>query len=207
MANAVELPYVEDVVRCLVNAQFQDSMRVINTAQNIHDCLLVPCPLLPDSPFFTFYPPLREISLARPLTIQPEVDAYLAQLASSGTTTIFTEDVLFPARARLIEAYRQALIQRTKRMPKDLTRIDVSFPTMTPAEHQERVAYVLERAITIPISQVVDWWADVVCGVAQTAPSAEVLAARALEYPDASTSQPQINGWREIGYIIELLER
>jgi hypothetical protein len=139
--------------------------------------------------------------------IQPEVDAYIAQLAPSGATTIFTEDVLFPARARLIEAYRQALIRRTKQMSKDVTRVDVSFPTMTPEEHQERVAYVLERAITIPIAQFVDWWADVVCDVAQTAPSVEVLAALGLEYPESSTLQPRINGWREIGYIIELLER
>jgi hypothetical protein len=207
MTNVIELPHVADVVKCLVNTRFQDSMAVVNTAQKVHNCLLVPCPLLPDSPLFVFYPPLREVSLARPLTIAPAVQAFIKQLPPSAVSNVFDEDILFPARARLVRAYQHALMQRTDRMAKDATRIDAPFPPMTPAEHQERVAYVVERAITIPIEQTVDWWADVTCGVALTSPSEGALAALAATHPEGQAAYGTINGWRQIGYIIENLQR
>jgi len=207
MTNAINLPYVADVVAYLVDARFDDSIQVVNTAAHIHDCLLVPCPLSPDSPLFAYYPPLRATAHARPLTIAPEIHAYIAQLPRSGASTIFAEDVLFAERARLIEAYRQALMQRAKEMTEDATRIDAPFPPMTPAEYQGRVTYVMERAITIPIPQTTNWWADVTCGVALSSPSDAALAKLAAAHPDSPSSYRRINSRRQIGIIIELLER
>lgn len=207
MNNTTELPYIANVVSYIVNARFQDSISVLNTAQNIHDCLLVPCPLSADAPLLAFYPPLQAVSLAHPLTIKPEVQVFIEQLPPSSASTIFDTDVLFPARARLIQAYRQALLQRVRRIAEDTTRIDAPFPPMTLEERQERVSYIVDRAITIPIAQTVDWWADVTCGVMLTSPSDAALAKLMAISGDESLKYRTINSWRQIGNIIELLER
>lgn len=207
VTNRAELPHVGDVVSYLVNAQFQDSITVVGTAHNVHNCLLVPCLLSSDAPIFAYYPPLQEISRDRPLTLAPQVQTYIEQLPSSPVLPISDKDVLFWALARLIKAYEKALNQRTDRMTQEEARIDAPFPPMTTAEYQERTAYVVERAITISLEQTVDWWADVTCGVALTSPSDAALAALALTRPDSRAEYRQLNSWRQIGYIIESLER
>ena len=207
MTNSNASNHVAEVITLLVNAQFQDSMNVVGTAHNIHNCLLVPCLLSSDAPIFAYYPPLQRISRDRPLTLTLEVHAYIEKLLASRILPLSDEDVLFWARVRLIKAYERALSQRTDRMTQHETRIDAPFPAMTTAEYQERTAYVVERAISIPIEQTVDWWADVTCGVALTSPSEDALAALAATHPDSRAEYRQLNSWRQIGYIIENLER
>ena len=207
MDENLTLPHVVDVVTLIVDSLFHDGMRVIQTAQNIHDYLLVPYPLSSSASIFAFYPPLRAIALTNTLMLTPEVEIYLYQLPAVSESTLHRDDILFPYRARLIRAYQRALIRRTDYMSQTHTRIDAPFLPMTPRQYEERVAYVVERAITIPIDQSVDWWADVTCGVAQTSPSPSALTKISAEYPDALRTYRHINSWRAIGNIIELLER
>lgn len=211
MAHISSLPYVAEVVALLVDSRFTDSIKVINTASNIYDLILVPYSLASDSPIFDYYPPLRELVQTRPLTLTPEVQAYIEQIPDLFNASIFAEnfarDKLYPARLRLIYAYQRALIRRADQMTQNETRIDAPFPPMTTEEYQERVAFVVERARAIPIEQTVDWWADVTCGVALTSPSEAALAALAATHPESQSMYHRINSWRQIGYIVEGLER
>lgn len=207
MSNKIELPHVVDVVSYLVNARFQDSMSVIQTAHNIHNCFLVPCPLGLHRSILASYPRLKGISDNGPLILTPVVQAYIEQLPPSSASTIFDEDVLFWARARLVKFYRTCLMRRTDQLLQTETRIDAPFPPMTTTEEQDRVTYVVERAETILLEQVVDWWVEVTCGVALNSPSEEELTALAVMCPNSKDEYRQINSWRQIGYIIEVLER
>lgn len=207
MTDTPDLPHVVDVVSVLVNAQFADGIKVIQTAQSIHDTILVPCPLPFDAPIFDYYPPLREMTRARPLAMTPEVQDFVEQLPLSPVTSPSKDDELFSARARLIQAYQRALLRRADQMTQNETRIDAPFPPMTIEEYQERVAFVVERARAIPIEQTVDWWADVTCGVALTSPSMEALVALTTAQANGTLVFRHINSWRQIGYIVESLVR
>lgn len=207
MINFAKLPHVTEIVELLVNAQFWESIKVITTASSIHDCILVPYPHAPDSPIFAYYPPLQELVQTRPLVLSYEVQAFIEQLPPSPVTSSLKRDVLFWARARLIQAYQHALIRRADKMKQDETRIDAPFPPMITEEYQERVAFVVDRARAIPIEQTVDWWADVTCGVALTSPSASALTTLAAASAGEALVYPQINSWRQIGYIVEGLVR
>jgi hypothetical protein len=206
MMIPTNLPYVHEVVAYLADARFQDSMRVIGTAHNIHNLVLVPAPLRPEAEIFDYYPPLRAIAQAGRLTIAPEVLTFINQLPSLGGAPVTADDRV-QAIERLARAYRHALIKRTDRMPVPATRLDAPFPPMTTAVYQQRTAFVVERAITIPVEQTIDWWADVTCGVALTSPSDAALAQLAADNPQHGPPYPVIDGWRQVGYIVENLTR
>lgn len=207
MTHITKLPNVADVVELLTLARFQDSMLVISDAYNLHNCLLVPCLRPSEKSMFERYPSLKINIYEYPQTLTPEVHAYVNQLPASPVAPLSDEDVLFWARARLIQAYQQALIRRADRMTQNETRIDAPFPPMTTEEYQERVAFVVDRARAIPIEQTVDWWADVTCSVALTSPSEAALTMLVAASIDKTLVYHQINSWRQIGYIVESLVR
>lgn len=205
MPYDVDAQYINEVVELLIDARFYDSMQVIQTASSIHDCILVPYPSAPDVPMFAAYPPLQELVRNRPLILTPEVQAYIQQ--SPPTYMAQTaKDPLFLAREWLVKAYQQALIRRADQLTRAETRIDALFPSMTTEEYHERVAFVVERALSIPIHKTIDWWADVTCRIALTSPSQPTLAALSISHPESPLSYQYLNSWRQIGYLIERLQ-
>ena len=208
MNSKLSVRVLQEIISSLADMRYQDSEKVIHTALKIYTMILIPYPLSHDTPLLAFYPPLRSL-MQRPLRMTTEVQKYVISLPPYTPLPIYgereKEDVLMPSRMRFMNAYQHALDKRTGWLdPLTTTRIDAPFPPLTEADYHQRVYWLVDHALTCPHPQSIEWWAEVMCKVATTSPSSEALLQLQSTHP--STDFRILNGWRQLGYIIEWLD-